>query len=135
VKVRELFVLEKYQSVQHLVSRVDGILEENADIVDALIATFPAGTVTGAPKPRAMELIALYEHEPRGPYAGAIGFIDGLGGEFAITIRSIYAYKNILRIQAGAGIVHDSNPELEYMESEYKLKSLKLSLDMGDTYE
>lgn len=135
VKVRELFVLEKYQSVQHLVSRVDGILEENADIVDALIATFPAGTVTGAPKPRAMELIALYEHEPRGPYAGAIGFIDGLGGEFAITIRSIYAYKNILRIQAGAGIVHDSNPELEYMESEYKLKSLKLSLDMGDAYE
>jgi len=135
VKVRELFALEKYQSVQHLVSRVDGILEKNSDIIDALIATFPAGTVSGAPKPRAMELIAFYEQEPRGPYAGAVGFMDGLGGEFAITIRSIYAHKNILRIQAGAGIVHDSNPESEYVECEHKLKSLKLSLNIGDEYE
>ncbi len=135
VKVRELFVLEKYQCVQHLVSRVDGILDKNANVVDALIATFPAGTVTGAPKPRAMELIAFYEQEPRGPYAGAVGLMDGNGGEFAITIRSIYAYKNTLRIQAGAGIVHDSNPESEYAECEHKLRSLKLSLGIGDSHE
>ncbi|WP_069806972.1 anthranilate synthase component I family protein [Vulcanisaeta thermophila] len=125
VRVKELYALEKYQSVQHLVSRVEGILERGYDIVDALFATFPAGTVSGAPKPRAMELIAKYEGEARGPYAGAIGVVHGGGGEFAITIRSMFISNGIARIQAGAGIVYDSKPELEFLETEHKLGSLK----------
>ena len=81
--------------------------------------------MTGAPKPRAMELIAKYEGTARGPYAGALGMLHGDGGEFAIIIRSIMINGNIARIQAGAGIVYDSVPELEFQETEYKLGSLK----------
>jgi anthranilate synthase component 1 len=125
VRVKELYAIEKYQSVQHLVSRVEGILERGYNVVDALFATFPAGTVSGAPKPRAMELIAKYEREARGPYAGALGILSGDGGEFAIIIRSIMINKDIARIQAGAGIVYDSVPELEFQETEHKLGSLK----------
>ncbi len=128
VRVKELYVIEKYQSVQHLVSKVEGVLDKGMTVIDALLATFPAGTVTGAPKPRAMELIAKYESEPRGPYAGALGFIHSNGGEFAITIRSAFVTNSTLRIQAGAGIVYDSKPELEFEETEHKLKSLKEAL-------
>ncbi len=125
VRVRELYAIEKYQSVQHLVSRVEGVLERGYNVVDALFATFPAGTVSGAPKPRAMELIAKYEGEPRGPYAGALGLLHGDGGEFAIIIRSLIASGDLVRIQAGAGIVYDSVPELEFQETEHKLGSIK----------
>ena len=125
VRVKEFYAVEKYQSVQHLVSRVEGVLERGYDVVDALFATFPAGTVTGAPKLRAMELIAKYEGTARGPYAGALGLLHGDGGEFAIIIRSIMINGNTARIQAGAGIVHDSVPELEFQETEHKLGSLK----------
>ena len=125
IKVRDMYSIEKYQSVQHMVSTVEGVLEKGNDVVDALFATFPAGTVSGAPKPRAMELIAKYEREPREPYAGVVGFIHGAGGEFAITIRSMFAAGDVLRVQAGAGIVFDSVPELEYQETEHKLASLK----------
>ncbi|MGC8596593.1 MAG: anthranilate synthase component I family protein [Thermocladium sp.] len=125
IKVRDMYSIEKYQSVQHIVSTVEGVLEKGNDVVDALFATFPAGTVSGAPKPRAMELIAKYEREPREPYAGVVGFIHGAGGEFAITIRSMFAAGGVLRVQAGAGIVFDSVPELEYQETEHKLASLK----------
>jgi anthranilate synthase component 1 len=128
VRVKELYAIEKYQSVQHLVSRVEGILEHGNDIVDALFATFPAGTVSGAPKPRAMELIAKYEDVARGPYAGAIGLLHGYGGEFAIMIRTLFLLNNIVRIQAGAGIVYDSVPELEFRETEHKLGSLKTAM-------
>jgi len=128
VRVKELYAIEKYQSVQHLVSRVEGILERGNDIVDALFATFPAGTVSGAPKPRAMELIAKYEDTARGPYAGVIGLMHGYGGEFAIMIRTLFLLNNIVRIQAGAGIVYDSVPELEFQETEHKLGSLKIAM-------
>ncbi|MGC9136451.1 anthranilate synthase component I family protein [Caldivirga sp.] len=128
VKVKELYAIEKYQSVQHLVSRVEGTLAKGNDVVDALVATFPAGTVSGAPKPRAMELIAKYENSPRGPYAGALGIMHGGGGEFAIIIRSLFATGGTIRIQAGAGIVYDSQPELELMETEHKLGSLKTAM-------
>ncbi|MFP3195012.1 MAG: chorismate-binding protein, partial [Caldivirga sp.] len=131
VKVKELYAVEKYQSVQHLVSRVEGTLSRGNDIVDALVATFPAGTVTGAPKPRAMELIAKYEDSPRGPYAGALGIMHGGGGEFAIIIRSMFMRGSTVRIQAGAGIVYDSKPELELMETEHKLGSLKAAMGLG----
>lgn len=98
--------------------------------MDALFATFPAGTVSGAPKPRAMELIAKYEGEARGPYAGSIGILHGQGGEFAITIRSMFVKDGIARIQAGAGIVYDSKPELEFLETEHKLGSLKVVMGL-----
>ncbi|GGP18886.1 anthranilate synthase component I [Thermocladium modestius] len=125
VRVREMYSVEKYESVQHIVSTVEGVLERGSDVVDALFATFPAGTVSGAPKPRAMELIAKYEGEPRGPYAGAVGFLHGNGGEFAITIRSLFASGGVARLQAGAGVVFDSVPRLEYEETEHKLGSLR----------
>ncbi len=129
VKVTDLMFIEKYSHVQHLVTRVEGILMPGKDIVDALFATFPAGTVTGAPKPRAMELIFYYEDRARGPYAGSVGIMSRRGGEFAITIRSYYAMNGVLTMQAGAGIVYDSVPELEYMETEHKLAALKKALE------
>ncbi len=130
VRVKELYAIEKYQSVQHLVSRVEGVLERGNDIVDALFATFPpAGTVSGAPKPRAMELIAKYEARPGGPMQGAIGLMHGSGGEFAIIIRTLFLMGGVARIQAGgAGIVYDSVPELEFQETEHKLGSLKTAM-------
>ncbi len=128
VRVKELYAIEKYQSVQHLVSRIEGILERGNDAIDALFATFPAGTVSGAPKPRAMELIAKYEDTARGPYAGVIGLLHGGGGEFAIMIRTLFLKDGIARIQAGAGIVYDSIPELEFQETEHKLGSLKSAM-------
>ncbi len=130
VKVSELMFVEKYSHVQHLVTRVEGVLMPGLDIVDALWATFPAGTVSGAPKPRAMELIFHYEDRARGPYAGCVGLASRKGGEFAITIRSIYVVDGVATLQAGAGIVYDSVPELEYLETEYKLAALKLCVGM-----
>ncbi|ABW01872.1 anthranilate synthase component I [Caldivirga maquilingensis] len=133
VKVKELYAIEKYQSVQHLVSRVEGMLSKGNDIVDALVSTFPAGTVSGAPKPRAMELIAKYENSPRGPYAGALGIMHSGGGEFAIIIRSLFSMNDKVRIQAGAGIVYDSIPEAELQETEDKLGSIKRVLGVWRT--
>ncbi len=129
VKVTDLMFIEKYSHVQHLVTRVEGILMPGKDVIDALWATFPAGTVTGAPKPRAMELIFYYEDRARGPYAGCVGIMSRRGGEFAITIRSYYALDGVITLQAGAGIVYDSVPELEYLETEHKLAALKKALE------
>jgi len=125
VKVTQLFIIEKYSHVQHLVSRVEGMLLPGMDIVDALWATFPAGTVSGAPKPRAMELIFEFERKAREPYAGAIGLAYRKFGEFAIIIRTAIVNSNKLTIRAGAGIVADSKPYLEYLETEHKLEALK----------
>ncbi len=128
VKVTQLFIIEKYSHVQHLVSRVEGMLLPGMDIVDALWATFPAGTVSGAPKPRAMELIFEYERKAREPYAGAVGLAYRKFGEFAIIIRTAIVNNSKLTIRAGAGIVADSKPTLEYLETEHKLEALKRSL-------
>jgi len=128
VKVTELFIIEKYSHVQHLVSKVEGMLLPGMDIIDALWATFPAGTVSGAPKPRAMELIFEYEKRAREPYAGAVGLAYRKFGEFAIIIRSAIVNNDKLTIRAGAGIVADSKPELEYLETEHKLGALKDTL-------
>lgn len=129
VKVPELMYIEKYSHVQHLVSKVIGILRKNSNAFDVLKATFPAGTVSGAPKPMAMKIIEEFENYRRGPYAGAVGFFSKNGdSEFAILIRSGFIIHNILRIQAGAGIVYDSEPYLEYLETEHKLKALKVAL-------
>lgn len=123
VKVTELMKIEKYSHVMHLVSNVEGILKKNKSPVDLLSATFPAGTVTGAPKIRAMEIIEELEPKKRGPYAGAVGYFSLIGDmDFCITIRTIVINHGKIYIQAGAGIVADSIPEKEYKETMNKAK-------------
>ena len=133
VRVTSLMALERYSHVQHLVSEVRGKLRAGYDALDALKACFPHGTVTGAPKVRAMEIIDELEPEGRGPYAGAVGYI-GWGAkslDTAIAIRSGLVLKDRVVVQAGAGIVADSDPGREYAETEAKagavLKALALA--------
>ena len=125
VKVNELMAVEKYSHVQHIVSNVESEISPERDAFDALRTCFPAGTVSGAPKVRAMQLISELERSPRGPYAGAVGYFDFTGDmDFAITIRSISVADGKASIQAGAGIVADSVPEKEYMETEHKMRAM-----------
>lgn len=128
VKVDELYAVEKYSRVQHIVSRVSCVMEKKYTPVDALLAAHPAGTVTGAPKVRAMEIVAELEETPRWVYAGALGFFAPALSEFAIVIRSAVAREGVLRIQAGAGVVYDSTPERELRETQTKLKALREAL-------
>ena len=112
VQVTELMVIEKYSHVMHIVSNVKGILRDDKDCFDALQACFPAGTVSGAPKVRAMQIIEELEPVKRGPYAGAIGYFGFSGNmDTCITIRTIVIKGNTAYIQAGAGIVADSDPQ------------------------
>jgi len=130
VKVTQLMDLERYSHVMHLVSHVQGKLRAGLSQFDALRSCFPAGTVSGAPKIRAMEIIAELEKEKRGPYAGAVGYFDFSGNlDTAITIRTIIIKNNIAYIQAGAGIVADSIPEREYQESLNKAQALLSAID------
>ena len=125
VCVREHAALEKFARVQHLVSRVDCELAAPFTPLDALAASFPAGTVSGAPKIRAMQLLADLEPEARGPYAGAFGYLDASGNlDMAITIRTFAIQNNKLSVQAGAGIVHASKAEREYTETLEKADAL-----------
>ena len=125
VKVREHAALERFARVMHLVSRVDADLAAERDALDALAATFPAGTVSGAPKVRAMQLLAQLESDTRGPYAGAFGYVDGSGAlDMALTIRTFTMRNGRLSVQAGAGIVADSDPEGEYEETLHKARAL-----------
>ncbi|AEA13110.1 anthranilate synthase component I [Thermoproteus uzoniensis 768-20] len=125
VKVQELMAVEKYSHVQHIVSRVAGVLDPRYNVVDAIWALHPAGTVSGAPKVRAMEIIGELEDMPRGPYAGGFGLLTPRGGELAIIIRTLIIKGDVARIQAGAGVVYDSTPDREYRETEYKLAHLR----------
>jgi len=125
VKVPELFTVQQFSHVQHIVSRVVGTLRGEFDSFDAMRAMFPAGTVSGAPKPRAMEIIEELEPVRRGPYAGALGYFSFNGNaDFAITIRTLVAKGSKCSIQAGAGIVADSEPEREWYETESKAAGL-----------
>jgi anthranilate synthase component I len=126
VQVSDLMTVERYSHVLHLVSQVDGELRDGLTAVDALRATFPAGTMTGAPKVRAMEIIDELEPERRGPYAGAVGYISAGGRrmDLAITIRTCVIANGVANVQAGAGIVHDSVPEREWEETENKARAL-----------
>ncbi len=118
VTVPRLMEVERYSHVMHIVSRVEGLLKPGMDCFDLFMSAFPAGTVTGAPKIRAMEIISELEPSPRGPYAGAVGYFGFNGNmDFCITIRTITVQKNRLSIQVGAGIVADSSPEGEYEET------------------
>ena len=132
VRVPEFMQVHKYSHVQHIVSRVMGNLREGCQSYDALKAVFPAGTVSGAPKPRAMEIIEELELARRGPYAGAVGYFSYNGNaDFAITIRTLFADKEKAHIQAGAGIVADSVPEREWLETESKAEALMKALEMA----
>ncbi|MBP1655176.1 MAG: anthranilate synthase component, partial [Bacteroidetes bacterium] len=124
--------VERYAHVMHLVSEVEGTLREGVSPVDVLRACFPAGTVSGAPKVRAMEIIAELEPRARGGYAGAVGYI-GFDGtlDTCIAIRTIIAHGSTLKIQAGAGIVADSIPEAEYEETVNKTRSLMEAVRMA----
>ena len=126
VRVTELMVVEKYSHVLHLVSEVQGDLRHDVGLMAALRASFPAGTMTGAPKVRAMQIIDELEPEKRGPYAGAVGYFaaDGVRMDLAITIRTCVIANGVASVQAGAGIVHDSVPEREWEETRSKAGAL-----------
>jgi anthranilate synthase component I len=130
VRVPELFTVQQFSHVQHIVSRVVGRLREEFDSFDAMRAMFPAGTVSGAPKPRAMEIIEELEPVRRGPYAGALGYFSFNGNaDFAITIRTLVAKGTRCSIQSGAGIVADSDPEKEWHETESKAAGLMRAVE------
>ncbi|ADJ25807.1 anthranilate synthase component I [Dehalogenimonas lykanthroporepellens BL-DC-9] len=125
VVVSDLMNVERYSHVMHLVSHVKGRLKKGLTAYDALRATFPAGTVSGAPKVRAMQIIAEHEPEKRGPYAGAVGYFSYNGNmDMAIAIRTMLTKDGRAYVQAGAGIVYDSQPEAEYYETLNKAQAL-----------
>ncbi len=125
IKVNDLMYVEKYSHVMHIVSDVTGKLKKNIDCFDVFKAAFPAGTVSGAPKVRAMQIIDDFENYKRGPYAGAVGVISFSGAmETCISIRSIYYNKGRITIQTGAGIVADSKPDFEYNETLNKARAM-----------
>ena len=130
VQVEELMKVKRFSHVQHMISHVTGVLQNGLDSYDAFRAVFPAGTVSGAPKPRAMEIIDEMEPNFRGPYAGALGYFSANGScDFAITIRSIFTNKNNGFIQSGAGIVMDSVAQTEWQETEQKANAMLSALE------
>ena len=133
VRMPQYMAVERYSHVMHLVSTVDGRLAEEHDHFDALVACFPAGTVSGAPKIRAMQLLAGLEPTRRDIYAGAVGYIDFAGNlDFCIAIRTITIRDGRARVQAGAGIVADSNAAAEYEETRDKARALLQALAMAE---
>jgi len=132
VAVTEYANIERYSHVMHIVSNVQGELEDGIDWLDLLRATFPAGTLSGAPKVRAMEIIDELETVRRGPFGGCAGYVDYSGNmDLAITIRTMLVHDGKLSLQAGAGIVADSDPRLELMECENKARALVQAIDMA----
>lgn len=133
VNVDELMVIERYSHVMHIVSNVTAELAEGRDALDVIRATFPAGTLSGAPKVRAMEIIEELEHGKRGAYGGAIGYFSFSGNmDSCITIRTFVIKDGKVYIQAGAGIVADSDPETEYEETVNKVKALVKAVEMAN---
>jgi anthranilate synthase component 1 len=125
VKVTQAFVVERYSHVMHIVSNVEGMLRSDVGQLDVLKATFPAGTLTGAPKVRAMELIDELEPVQRGIYGGACGYLSFAGDmDLAIAIRTGIIKNGTLYVQAAAGVVADSIPEMEWRETEHKARAL-----------
>jgi anthranilate synthase component 1 len=133
VKVEELMSVERYSKVQHLVSSLSARLREGCDRFDALAACFPAGTVTGAPKVRAMEIIGELEPDDRGVYAGAVLYMDYDDNlDSCIAIRTIVMKNSEASVQAGAGIVADSVPEREYEETVHKARALLRAIEIAE---
>jgi anthranilate synthase component 1 len=133
-QVSELMEVERYSHVMHLVTHVQGKLRRDLTAFDALQACFPAGTVSGAPKIRAMQIIAELEPEKRGPYAGAVGYFSFSGNmDMAIAIRTMVAKEGMAYVQAGCGIVYDSVPEREYEETMNKARALLKAISQAES--
>ncbi len=131
IELPDVMVIERYSHVMHISSTVTGQLNDRSDAFDALMASLPAGTVSGAPKVRAMEIIDELEKHRRGPYAGAVGYIDFSGNmDTCIALRTIVIKDNTAYVQAGAGIVADSNPTSEYEETLNKARGLLRAIEM-----
>ncbi len=136
VKVDQFMDVERYSHVMHLVSQVTGRLRDGVTAYDALRACFPAGTVSGAPKIRAMEIIAELEPDRRGPYAGAVGYFDFSGNmDTCIAIRTMVVKGGVAHVQAGGGIVYDSVPKAEYEETLHKAGALLRAIDEAEAME
>jgi anthranilate synthase component 1 len=136
VRVDELMVVERYSHVMHIVSQVSGELAQGLSALDALYASFPAGTVTGAPKIRAMEIIDDLEPSRRGPYAGVVGYFDFSGNlDTCIALRTAYVADGVFHIQAGAGIVADSDPSKEWWETVNKARALLTAARIAEQIE
>ena len=132
VQVTEYMVIERYSHVMHMVSHVEGVLQKGRDAYDVIRATFPAGTLSGAPKIRAMEIIHELEPEARGAYGGAVGYISYSGNmDLAITIRTLDIGKDTVAVQAGAGIVYDSDPGRECEETCHKARGMRKAVEMA----
>jgi len=135
VVVDEKMIIERYSHVMHIVSNITGQLEGGRDAIDTLVATLPAGTVSGAPKVRAMEIIDEMEQTRRGPYAGAVGYIDFSGNmDTCITIRTVVLKGTDAYVQAGGGVVADSVPESEYEETLNKAKGLLRAIQVAEQF-
>jgi anthranilate synthase component 1 len=133
VRVRDLMVVERYSHVMHIVSHVEGSMQPDKDAFDLMRATFPAGTVSGAPKVRAMEIIEELEGERRGPYAGAVGYFSHDGSmDTCIAIRTMLVHKETVYVQAGAGIVADSEPSREHQECMNKARALTVAIEQAE---
>ena len=133
MEVTQRFDIESYSHVIHLVSHVQGRLRAGLSPYEALRSAFPAGTVSGAPKIRAMEIVAELEPDQRGPYAGAVGFFDLSGNvETCITIRTLVMRHGQAHVQAGAGIVYDSEPVKEFEETQHKARALLAAIDAAE---
>lgn len=133
VHAPDLFVVERYSHVMHIVSQVEGQLRDGIDAFDLLRATFPAGTVSGAPKVRAMEIIHELEQLDRGLYAGSVGYFSYDGAmDTCIAIRTMQMIGDVVSIQTGAGIVADSDPASEYQETLNKAKALAVAIEMAE---
>ena len=136
VEVTEQFIVERYSHVMHIVSHVEGDLREGLDAVDALFAGFPAGTVSGAPKIRAMQIIDEMETHARGIYGGAVGYFGWNGDlDTCIALRTAVLKDGQLHIQAGGGVVLDSDPQYEYDETQHKAGALKRAAELAAAYE
>lgn len=132
VQVTDYMVVERYSHVMHLVSHVQGILRKEFDAYDVIRATFPAGTLSGAPKIRAMEIIHELEPEPRGVYGGAVGYIGYDGNmDLAITIRTLEVDDDTVSVQAGAGVVYDSDPVKEFEETGHKARGMQKAVELA----
>jgi len=133
VTLRELMQIERYSHVMHIVSDVTGRLRSDRDVFDVLRACFPAGTVSGAPKVRAMEIVEEQEPTRRGFYAGCVGYFSYSGDmDMAITIRTMLVDGNTAYLQAGGGLVADSTPAYEYTECTNKAKALVAAIEMAE---
>jgi anthranilate synthase component 1 len=133
VQAMEFMTVERYSHVMHIVSQVEGQLKDGLDGLDLLRATFPAGTVSGAPKIRAMQIIDDLEPGPRGPYAGAVGYLSYDGAlDTCIAIRTLVMHGQTVSVQAGAGVVADSTPEGEYQETLNKARALAVAIEQAE---